>query len=84
MTRWKRTSSTVAIALAMGAAVLAIASASAQVQAPQQPPTKPPPTTGDDRKSCPESIDCMPTTDRERAERCAWVRQHCPNTRIYW
>jgi len=36
------------------------------------------------QKKCPETADCMPGPDQARAERCAWVKQNCPNTKIVY
>jgi hypothetical protein len=40
--------------------------------------TPPPP----EKLKCPESVDCMPGGGDERAARCAWVKKHCPDTKI--
>jgi hypothetical protein len=34
------------------------------------------------QKKCPETADCMPGPDNARAERCAWIKANCPNTKI--
>ena len=66
---------------AAGFAVPVLAESTPPPQPPQQPSQPPPdPDVG---AKCPESIDCMPVLDKERAERCAWVRKHCPETKIW-
>jgi hypothetical protein len=54
------------------AALLASVATAAQTDAP--PPI--------DKTLCPQTIDCMPVLDKDRAERCAWVKEHCPETKI--
>jgi len=36
------------------------------------------------QKKCPAIADCMPGPDAARAERCAWVKQNCPDTQIVY
>ena len=76
------------------ALVWVLLSAPAWAQAPAPPPTpvlpKPPqlPVTPQPdwylQKKCPAFVDCMPTWDKERAQRCEWVKAHCPDTRIVY
>jgi len=36
------------------------------------------------QRKCPAIADCMPGPDAARAERCAWVKQNCPDTQIVY
>lgn len=36
------------------------------------------------QKKCPAFVDCMPTWDKERAQRCEWVKKNCPDTQIVY
>jgi len=74
--------------VAMILAALAALPANAQQPAPL-PTDKPPccatPQVQPDwyvQKKCPQTADCMPGPDNARAQRCAWVKANCPNTKI--
>lgn len=60
----------------------------AQGPVPPPAPPKPPqlPMTPQPewylQRKCPAVANCMPGWDKERAERCAWVKQNCPDTQI--
>jgi hypothetical protein len=47
-------------------------------------PPPPPPDDWDAQKKCPATIDCMPGWDKERAERCAWVKKNGPDTQVVY
>jgi hypothetical protein len=80
-------------ALFCAAAILVLAAlpAAAQQQRPPcsgesgGPPNCAPPMPHPDAQTqptCPASADCMPGPDNARAERCAWIKANCPNTKI--
>ncbi|MDE2165565.1 MAG: hypothetical protein KGJ66_04415 [Alphaproteobacteria bacterium] len=48
------------------------------------PPPPPPQPEWYLQRKCPAVADCMPGWDKERAERCAWVKAHCPDTQIVY
>ncbi|MDE2183461.1 MAG: hypothetical protein KGJ78_10615 [Alphaproteobacteria bacterium] len=61
------------------------AACAASATQPTPPPVDKRPCTDDCQKmTCPESIDCMPGTDKKRMKRCAWVKKHCPDTKIWY
>jgi len=37
---------------------------------------------GQAQNTCPATADCMPGPDQARAERCAWIKANCPDTKI--
>jgi hypothetical protein len=78
-----------------GIVVVSLIALPACAQAPQPlppcsgesggPPNCTPPMPHPDaqaQQTCPETADCMPGPDNARAERCAWIKANCPNTKI--
>ena len=77
------------------AALAVLIALPARAQAPQPlppcsgesggPPNCSPPMPHPDpyaQNTCPATADCMPGPDNARAQRCAWIKANCPNTKI--